>query len=61
MKTLVQSIIIAYAIYTVSALTGYFAGFWTIEGFTAQLIETGKDILTLYGAVMFALLVWSEK
>lgn len=61
MKTLTQAIIVMYAIYTVSALTGYFAGFWTIEGFTAQLIELVSDVLSLFGAVMLVLIAWNAE
>lgn len=61
MKTLVLAIIIAYAIYTVTALTGYFAGLWTIEYYTEQLLELVSDVLSLFGAVMLVLIAWNAE
>ena len=61
MKTLVLAIIIAYAIYTVTALTGYFAGLWTIEHYTEQLLELVSDVLSLFGAVMLVLIAWNAE
>lgn len=61
MKTLLHIPVIGFTIYSAGALFGHFTGYWTIEGFTAQLIETGKDILTLTGATFLAIIAYNGK
>ena len=60
MKTLLHIPVIGFTIYSAGALFGHFTGYWTIEAYTAQLIETTEDILTLAGAGFFALAIFGE-